>query len=454
VSQPMSGGSSSYPELGPAVPIGVPPTDAELIAKNLPPLRGGYDPRALGGVGPPLSQRAQTELELAALESSYSGWIGGIGYGRYRSGTAGFDRLTDLEAPFEASVVLGKTLRMTIVPRPVFLSAGAVDTTAFQNSTGTIPFLGTLRGDALTTPSQQFASGIGGEFQMTTKNFGVAVGYTPYGFLVNNITGRFQWRPFGGHLTLFGDRDSVRDTQLSYAGIRDPGTTSAIYEGNIWGGVIATGGGARIDAGNEKAGLYVSGQGSVLEGYHVLENRKYEGTMGAYFRVKSFPGYGSLNVGASFFGMHYDHNERGMTYGQGGYFSPNVYFLAAVPVTFNGYYKRDFHYSINGGAGLQTFQEAKAPYYPLDLFLQTGSSNPFYGLNSNTGLNYLINMQASYRIVDHWYVGGFIAGNNTNNYNTISGGFSVRYLFKTQPQSEDGATGLFPSTGFRPLRIP
>jgi tetratricopeptide (TPR) repeat protein len=454
VSQPMSGGSSSYPELGPAVPIGVPPTDAELIAKNLPPLRGGYDPRALGGVGPPLSQRAQTELELAALESSYSGWIGGIGYGRYRSGTAGFDRLTDLEAPFEASVVLGKTLRMTIVPRPVFLSAGAVDTTAFQNSTGTIPFLGTLRGDALTTPSQQFASGIGGEFQMTTKNFGVAVGYTPYGFLVNNITGRFQWRPFGGHLTLFGDRDSVRDTQLSYAGIRDPGTTSAIYEGNIWGGVIATGGGARIEAGNEKAGLYVSGQGSVLEGYHVLENRKYEGTMGAYFRVKSFPGYGSLNVGASFFGMHYDHNERGMTYGQGGYFSPNVYFLAAVPVTFNGYYKRDFHYSINGGAGLQTFQEAKAPYYPLDLFLQTGSSNPFYGLNSNTGLNYLINMQASYRIVDHWYVGGFIAGNNTNNYNTISGGFSVRYLFKTQPQSEDGATGLFPSTGFRPLRIP
>ncbi len=447
-------GSSSYPDLGPAVPTGVPPTDAELIAKNLPPLRGGYDPRALGALGPPLSQRAQTELELAALESSYSGWIGGIGFGRYRSGTAGLDRLTDLEAPFESSVVLGKTLRLTVVPRPVFLSAGTVDTTAFQNSTGAIPFLGTLRGDALTAPSQQFASGIGGEFQMTTKNFGAAVGYTPYGFLVNNITGRFQWRPFGGHLTFFGDRDSVRDTQLSYAGIRDPGTTSAIYEGNIWGGVIATGGGARIEAGNEKAGLFVSGGGSVLEGYHVLENRKYEGTMGAYFRVKSFPGYGSLNVGASFFGMHYDHNERGMTYGQGGYFSPNVYFLASVPVTFNGYYKRDLHYTINGSAGLQTFQEAKAPYYPLDLFLQTGSSNPFYGLNSNTGLNYLINAQASYRIVDHWYVGGFITGNNTNNYNTVSGGFSVRYLFKTQPQTEGGATGLFPSTGFRPLRIP
>ena len=66
--------------------------------------------------------------------------------------------------------------------------------------------------------------------------------------------------------------------------------------------------------------------GAVLDGYHVLENRKYEGTMGAYFRVKSWPGYGSLNIGASFFGMHYDHNERGMTYGQGGYFSPRSCF--------------------------------------------------------------------------------------------------------------------------------
>jgi hypothetical protein len=449
LAQPLS--ASQYPVLGAAVPAGVPPTDAELAAKNLPPLRGGY----AGVPGqPPLSQRAQTELELSALESSYSGWIGGIGYGRYRSGTPGFDRLTDLEAPFESSVVLGKTLRATVVALPVFLNSGVVDNTTFQNATGTIPVLGTLSGAALTAPPQQFASGIGGELQLTSKNFGVAVGYTPYGFLVTNITGRLQWRPFGGHFTLFGDRDSVKETQLSYAGLRDPGTTSAIYEGNIWGGVISTGGGARIDIGTEKSGLYVSGDGAVLDGYHVLENRKYEGSMGAYFRVKNWPGYGSLNVGVSFFGMHYDYNERGMTYGQGGYFSPNVYFLAGVPVTFNGRYKNDFHYTINGNVGLQTFQEAKAPYYPLDRFLQTGASNPFYPLNSNTGLNYAINTEGSYRIADHWYVGGFVTGNNTNNYNTVSGGFFFRYLFKAQPQSESAPSGLFPSSGFRPLRVP
>ena len=130
----------------------------------------------------------------------------------------------------------------------------------------------------------------------------------------------------------------MKDTQLSYAGLRDPGTVSPVYDGNIWGGVIATGGGVRLDIGNEKSGLYVSGGGSDLTGYHVLENRKYEGTMGAYFRAKQWPGYGNLNIGTSFFGMHYDHNERGMTYGQGGYFSPAVYFLAAVPITYTGYF--------------------------------------------------------------------------------------------------------------------
>lgn len=451
VGQPLD--SQPYPALGPAVPGGTPPTDAELAAKNVPPLRGSYDSRAIVP-GQQLSQRAQTEIELATMEASYSGWIGGTGIARYRSGTSGFDRLVDIEAPFEASAVLGKTLRVTVVPRPVFLNSGSVDNTLYQNPTTAVPVLGTLPANATNAPSQQFSSGIGGELQLTTTNFGLALGYTPYEFLVSNITGRVQWRPFGGHFTLFGDRDSVKDTQLSYAGLRDPGSSSPVFAGNIWGGVISTGGGARIDLGSDKAGLYVAGSGATLTGYHVLDNRKYEGTMGAYFRAHRFPGYGSLNVGGSFFAMHYDHNERGMTYGQGGYFSPNVYFLASVPVTFNGYYGHDFHYSINGSVGVQTFQEASAPYYPLDTPLQTGSGNALYGLNSNTGLNYATNSEASYRVADHWYVGGFIVANNTNNYNTVSGGFFIRYMFKQQYPTENYPTGLFPSAGFRSLRLP
>ena len=403
---------------------------------------------------PGKSQREQTENELATLEASYSGWIGGTGIARYRSGTPGFDRLIDIEAPIEASAVLGKTVRATVVPRPVFLNSGVVNTTGFQSSTGTIPVLGTLSGNAAVAPAQQFSSGVGGEFQLTTTNFGIAAGYTPYSFLVSNITARAQWRPFGGHITLFGDRDSVKDTQLSYAGLRDPGTISSVFEGNIWGGVISTTGGLRVDVGGEKSGLYLSGDGGTIEGYHVLDNKKYEGTIGAYFQAHRWPGYGTLNVGGNFFAMHYDQNERGTTYGQGGYFSPNVYFLASIPLTYTGFYKNDFHYSINGSLGVQTFQEASAPYYPLDQPLQLGAGNTCYPQNSDTGFNYGLNAEGSYRIADHWYAGGFAMANNSRNYNTVSGGFFVRYLFKQQVPTEDYPTGLFPTSGFRPLRVP
>ena len=151
VAQPLT--YQAYPPVGPAAAEGVPPTDAELVARLVPPLRGGYDPAAKA-VGPPLTAREQTELDLATLESSYSAWIGGTGYARYRSGTVGFDRLTDFEASFEASVVAAKKARFTVVAKPVFLSNGVVDTATLLASTGIIPVLGTLPGNATVTPAQ------------------------------------------------------------------------------------------------------------------------------------------------------------------------------------------------------------------------------------------------------------------------------------------------------------
>jgi hypothetical protein len=144
-----------------------------------------------------------------------------------------------------------------------------------------------------------------------------------------------------------------------------------------------------------------------------------------------------------------------MTYGTGGYFSPNAYFLASVPFTYDGKYGNNFNYTINGSAGIQTFQEKAAPYYPLDVPLQTSSGNAYYSQNSDTGVNYGIDAQGAYRVTDHWYFGGFLSANNTRNYNMVSGGFFVRFLFKAQVPTETSSRGFFPpNTGFRPLRVP
>jgi tetratricopeptide (TPR) repeat protein len=440
----------------PYPPPALPPTDAELAARNLPPLHGYY-----GAQTPiPMTPRQNAENALASMEGSYSGWLGATGIGRYRSGTPGLDRLFDVEAPVEASAIIGRSVRLTAVARPVFLNSGVLNATSF--TANYVPYIGTLPANSANPPAQQFSNGIGGELQLTTRNIGLAAGYTPSNFLIRNITGRFNWRPFGDHLSLFADRDSVKDTQLSYAGLHDPGVSSV---GPIWGGVISTTGGVRLDTGNGGSRFYVSGEGGVLTGHHVLDNTRFGGQIGANFRVRSWLGNGGITLGGALSGMHYARNEQGLTYGQGGYFSPNFDFLASVPVTFSGSYKSNFHYVVAGALGIQTFEQDSAPFFPLDPLAQasfvpcTTTQVPSYSCGQyprtvTTDFNYSINSQVSYLFADHWYGGGFLSGNNTNNYNTVSAGFFFRYVFRVQRSSEGHPTGLFPVEGFRPLQIP
>ncbi|HEY5328577.1 MAG TPA: cellulose synthase subunit BcsC-related outer membrane protein [Acidobacteriaceae bacterium] len=407
-----------------------------------------------------LTERQQTQLDLANLEGAYSGWAGASAAGQYRTGTAGIDRLAALQASGEFSVIADRKVRFTVVPMGVFLNSGLLDTTS--GTLGTQPVLGTLTGNAIDPPQQQFATGVGGEIQMVTKTFSAAAGYTPYEFLVSNLIGRARWKPGNGHFTMYGGRDSVKETQLSWAGLRDPG--SSFTNGNIWGGVVETGGGVRLDFGSEKSAIYVQAEGADLTGFHVLENRKFDGTTGASFRVRTWKDAGSLNVGATMFGEHFNHNERGETYGLGGYFSPNTYFLAAVPLTFTGHQGTYFHYTVSGGAGIQTFQEASQVYFPLDVPIQTefasGCTTAVAGacavfpVNSMTEANYSLDARTAFQATDHWFLGAFVRANNANHYDTVSAGFFVRVTFRKEFPAAHYPTGLFSVEGFRPVKVP
>ncbi len=460
-SQPLSG--QPYPLLGPPYPVAPYPSYPQPSARYTPPLRGD----SIAAEAPiAMTPRQQAESELASLEGSYSSWAGVTGIGRYRSGTPGLDRLYDIEAPVEASAAIGQSVRLTVVALPVFLNSGTLDPSSFTGSN--VPYLGTMPANSANPPAQQISNGVGGELQLTTKNLGLAAGYTPTNFLIQNITGRFSLRLLGGRVTLFGDRDPVKDTQLSYAGLRDPQTITPTYVGRGWGGVISSTAGARLDLGSGGSGFYLSGDGGVLHGYHVQNNTKVEGAMGAYLRVKNWPTVGSLTLGGGLYAMHYRYNELGLTFGQGGYFSPHSFFLASVPITFNGFYRSSLHYLVSGAFGMQTFQQDSALFYPLDPGLQADLQSALgctaaqltahtcgqVPVSGNTGFNYAVNSEVSYRFAEHWYLGGFVSGNNTNNYNTVSGGFFFRYAFHKQHSSQGYPTGLFPVEGFRPLRVP
>ena len=378
------------------------------------------------------------------------------------------DRLYDFEAPAESSVVFGRSLRLTAVAEPVFLNSGVLSSSAF--SAGNVPYVGTLAANAAATPSQQFSNGIGGELQLAGEQLSVAVGYTPYEFLVRNFTGRFLLNTLGNHLSLYGDRASVKDTQLSYAGLSDPGTTTAFSQGPIWGGVVSSTGGVRLQLGNAAASFFLSGEGGILTGQHVLDNYRFKGTLGAMFRVKNWGDTGHLTFGGTLSGMHYQHDEIGLSYGQGGYFSPSSYFLAAVPIKLEGGHGSNFHYVVAGSAGVRTFQQDAAPFYPLDPGLETNliasrgaactsALVATYACGEYPQIvsmlfNYTFNAEASYRFTDHWYGGGFVLANNSNNFDTVSAGFFFRYVFRPQHSPQGYPAGLFQLDGIRALQIP
>ncbi len=456
-----------------AAPVPAPPaaaqdnngfTDQQLEQQNLPPLTGPWV--RTRRQAPPLSPRDRAEAQLQAIEGGYSGWLGGTGLLNYRSGNLGFDHLNDLEAPFEASTPMGYHARLTVIARPVFLDSGQADGTAIMSvqestisgtSLTTIPEpIGTLTTTDTTPPPQQNAAGLGGEVQLAFPHFAIAAGYTPWGFLVSTFTARLYWKPNNGPFTFNFSRDSQTDSQLSYAGLRDPAGTSLGTAGAIWGGVVANQGGVQFGRGDAQSGYYFGIGGQYLTGYHVQNNQRFDGTGGAYWRAWADPEYGNLSIGVNFFAMHYAHNENAFTYGMGGYFSPQAYFLGNVPFTWVGHYGTRWHYSIMGAMGLQAFQQSAEPLWPLaaQKSLETSQNNPFLPAMTSVSANYDWNSQAAYQIGPHWFAGGYLAANNARNYNAATVGFFIRYLFRSQPSTATAPTGLFPWTGFRPFTVP
>ena len=163
-----------------------------------------------------------------------------------------------LKRPLKPPCPSASSIRLTVIAEFVFLDLGRADgssTITVQESTTagstlvSIPQpIGTLIDTATTLPAQQNAVGIGGEVQLAFPHLALGGGYTPAGFLVATFTGRAYWKPANGPFTFNFSRDPVRDTQLSYSGLRDPGGNTLAAEGQVRGGVVANQGQVRSRA--------------------------------------------------------------------------------------------------------------------------------------------------------------------------------------------------------------
>ncbi len=362
---------------------------------------------------PPLADALQDKL--ASLESRNTPYLGSNMSVWERGGQSGFSRLAIEQAEFEASTTIADTFRASLLVRPTYLSGGTADgsgTALFGHQTAPQSF------------GPQSASGVAGEFQLSSQWLGLRFGSTPRGFLTNDWVGGLRLQPWNDHISLLFNRDEVKDTLLSFAGARDP------QSGKIWGGVLANS--ASLDGhwGDANSGMYASGGYQRLDGHNVAQNNGANGNVGVWWKLATLR-EGALTVGLNFSAMHYDRNLRYFTFGQGGYFSPQQYFLFNAPVRWSGTHGR-LQYTVAGSLGLQHFTEDSSDYYPVDTSLQKSFDNRYPALVS-TGANFSFDSRISYQLAPHWMAGAFVAANNARDYTAASGGIFVKYTFEERP---------------------
>jgi hypothetical protein len=361
-------------------------------------------------------EQARVQDEIEVVQNRNTPFVAATNVVGGRTGVAGFDRLIVEDGAMSTFYTATNKVRFGVEGHGVYVFSGT------PNGSSGYRF-GSLQKGAIF--NEQTALGYAGDLQLSTNTFGLMFGVTPQGFPVENVIGGLRFRPLNGPLTFTATRDALKDSLLSYAGVRDPGT------GLVYGGVVSSGGTVQwkwdpSPTQNSRFGGYASGGGAYLQGKNVPDNWQASGLAGVYTRLVS-----GLTVGIHASGTHYDKNLRYFSLGQGGYFSPQEYGLASIPISYFARHQR-FEYRIRVSGGVQYISEDGSPFYPTS----AGSALPnqgFYASSTHTGANYNADLRFGYRVSPHAYFEAFATADNARNYNYQAAGFSLKFLIRRLP---------------------
>ena len=301
----------------------------------------------------------EIEREMDALQSRLAVRASAAPQLRFRDGEEGFGQLTVLSVPFEVRIPLGYSAQLGLHVTPLSIAAGPLAV----GDPGVLARFGT--GGSFR--EEDFAGSVGGTAVAASYRSGglvVDVGSSPLGFPAQTPVGglAYAWEEDGVGIKLDLERRNVEDSVLSWAGMRDPAT------GRVWGAVVRNGG--RLDLGLRSPGqlLYLYGGYHLLTGVDVEDNRFAEAGLGAAWGLYD-DGTSEVSLGMGLGALSYAKNQRYFTRGHGGYFSPQAFVRAGVPLRWKGATGR-LQWDVLVDPGVNWFQEDAARLFPADPDLQ------------------------------------------------------------------------------------
>ena len=217
---------------------------------------------------------------------------------------------------------------------------------------------------------------------------------------------------------------------LSYAGMRDPRT------GQVWGGVVSNSAWLQLAHDSSGTGQYLTLGAGFLRGENVRDNWNAEGSAGMYWGM-TLSNRTQLTVGANATAMHSARNSNFFSFGHGGYFSPQRFAQASVPITWSAK-QGSVTYELLASPGFQYVSEDPSPYYPLGITVEPEPFAPLvYDAHEHTGPNYNVRFRANYRLAPHWHLDLFAAANNARDFDSRMVGVTLKLLARPLPTSGD-----------------
>lgn len=301
--------------------------------------------------------------ELDRVDARYAPSLRGGLVFRFRSGEPGLASLFEVDLPITVRLSPRRYGNFTLFAVPVYLTARQTDLSVPNTAEG-FATDGIYSPATLALPLSNDSWGVALSLRYEYRGLLVEAGATPLGFHVADPIGQLGWsHAFGPwSIGLRGFRAPVTDSVLSYAGMEDPRT------GAVWGGVRREGG--EVDGGFDdgRFGVRAAASFAAFTGEHVETNYGGQYGLGGYWRFLHRRQQ-EMRIGLDLFAMHDAKNLRYFTYGQGGYFSPQFFLYAGVPLSWERS-AAEWSFRLGGELGVNYFFEDATPFFPLDPSLQ------------------------------------------------------------------------------------
>lgn len=434
---------ASPPRLAQLAPLLAAPAEhAPLLTELATPLAAeqtGQPPLLSQLAAPPASPPLLTELpddplaglrqSLAELDYAQQPEATFSVYHTARNATPGLSSLRRDEGQFTLRGALGGGWQGELALTPTRLDAGTLNDAA----DGADFAARLLCGPGCAATPRQHANGLGWRLNLSRPNLGAQLGHTPHGFAASTWLGRLnssgRWGQWGYDWEL--SRQPLTGSLLSYAGTRDP------YSGQSWGGVTANGLALNLSHDQGGAlGVWAQLGWHKLLGKNVMDNTRATVMGGVYWRLVDTP-WRQVRLGLNTLNWRFAENLSGLTFGHGGYYSPQRYHSLSLPLTWAERGPR-WSWWLRGAVSLSRSQENAMPYYPTRPDWQAAAqalpgSTPFYQGGSGRGRGYSLAAAAEYQLDSHWVLGGRLEAERSDFYQPRRALLYLRYTPQGRP---------------------